>query len=266
MNSRRILEMALRVETLAEKNYADLAGLFPEAMPLFALLTREESRHADIITITMGFLDMDALPPEFSIDMLPLIRETLDIGELIEKKIRTREITLTEALDLSIEMEETGAEAYFQDVMRRESTNNALNYVKQFYTDSRHHADLIREFREALELKKAGTRRRAAAGNSKSNCWEFKRCGRQPTGTYEHGLGVCPAAVEQRLDGMHGGVNAGRACWVVAGTMCGGEIQGTFAHKFRDCRKCDFYNGVREEEQEFFRSSAELFLKLGKVE
>jgi rubrerythrin len=263
MNS-SILDMALRVETLAEKNYTNLAALFPEAMPLFALLSREESRHADIITITMGFRDIDALPPEFAIDMLPLIQETLRIGELIEKKIGMRQITLEEALDLSIEMEETGAEAYFQNVMRGESTDNALNYIKRFYTDSKHHADLIREFKEALELKRAGTRRRAAAGNSKSNCWEFKRCGRQPAGIYEHGLGVCPVTLERRLDGIHDGVSAGRACWVVAGTMCCGEIQGTFAQKFGDCRKCDFYGSVREEEGDLFRSSSELFLKLGR--
>jgi rubrerythrin len=262
--NRSILDMALRVETLAEKNYTDLAVLFPEAMPLFALLSREESRHADIITITMGFRDIDALPPEFAADILPLIQETLRIGELIEKKISRREITLEEALDLSVEMEETGAEAYFHDVMRGESTDSALNYIKQFYTDSRHHADLIREFKEALQLKRAGPRRPAAVGNSEANCWEFKKCGRQPTGIYERGLGVCPATLEQRLDGMHDGVNAGRACWVVAGTLCGGEIQGTFAQKFGDCRKCDFYGSVREEEGGLFRSSSELFLKLGR--
>jgi rubrerythrin len=264
MNNGSILDMALRVETLAEKNYTDLAALFPEAMPLFVLLSREESRHADIITITMGFRDMDALPPEFAIDMLPLIGETLYIGELIEKKIGTGQLTLEEALDLSIEMEETGAEAYFQDVMRAESTDSALNYIKRFYTDNKHHADLLREFKEALELKKTSTRGLTPAGSSKSNCWEFKSCGRQPAGTHAHGLGACPAAAEQRLDGIHDGKNAGRACWVVAGTLCGGDIQGTFAQKFRDCRRCDFYGRVREEEGERFRSSAELFLKLGK--
>ncbi len=264
MKRRRVLEMALRVETLAEKNYTALAGLFPEAMSLFALLSHEESRHADIITVAMGFLDVDALPPEFSIDMVPLIQETLDIGRLLEKKIARRDITLDDALDLSLEMEETGAEAYFQDIMRRESTNSAMNYVKQFYTDSKRHADLIREFMETLEMKRAGTLRRTPAGTSRPNCWEFKGCGRQPAGIFEHDLGTCPAAVEQRLDGIHGGMNAGRACWVLAGTMCGGKIQGTFAQKFRDCRRCDFYKKVREEEHEFFQPAAELLLKLGK--
>ncbi|MDD5287129.1 MAG: GGDEF domain-containing protein [Desulfuromonadaceae bacterium] len=30
-------------------------------------------------------------------------------------------------------------------------------------------------------------------------------------------------------------------CWLVAGTMCGGEIQGIFAKKYRSCTECEIY-------------------------
>lgn len=82
----------------------------------------------------------------------------------------------------------------------------------------------------------------------KKNCWEFYNCGRQPGGEKVIELGVCPAATEERLNGVHGGNNSGRACWVVAGTMCNGEVQGTFARKYRDCAACYFYREVKEEE------------------
>lgn len=73
-------------------------------------------------------------------------------------------------------------------------------------------------------------------------------CGRQFGGEKAEELGVCPAASYPKLDSAHGGKNAGRVCWVVAGTMCGGEIQGSFAKKYEDCRKCEFYQLVKEEE------------------
>ncbi|MBI4823564.1 MAG: hypothetical protein HY805_04960 [Nitrospirae bacterium] len=82
----------------------------------------------------------------------------------------------------------------------------------------------------------------------KKNCWEFKGCGREPGGKNAEKLGVCPATTDTRLDGIHGGKNAGRACWVVAGTFCKGEVQGTFAKKFGDCLKCDFFQLVRKEQ------------------
>jgi len=83
---------------------------------------------------------------------------------------------------------------------------------------------------------------------AKKNCWEFKKCGREPGGANAEKMGTCPTALDERLHGVHGGRNAGRACWVVAGTLCDGEVQGTFASKYGYCEKCDFYLLVQKEE------------------
>ena len=84
---------------------------------------------------------------------------------------------------------------------------------------------------------------------TKQNCWEHKKCGRQVGGHKTAELGVCPASMEQALNGAHGGSNAGRACWVVAGSLCGGKIQGTYARKLLNCWRCDFMNRVKQEEE-----------------
>lgn len=97
-----------------------------------------------------------------------------------------------------------------------------------------------------------------AKGEGKLNCWEFKKCGRQIGGENVDKLGLCPAAGEARLDGMHDGTNAGRSCWVVSGTLCGGKVQGTYAKKFKNCQECDFFLKVKDEEFPRFRFSASL--------
>ena len=84
------------------------------------------------------------------------------------------------------------------------------------------------------------------------NCWEFKNCGREPGGLKAAELGICPAAVTKAADGINGGMNAGRACWAAAGTLCGGKLQGTFAMKMSNCMKCEFYRLVAEQEGENF--------------
>jgi nucleoside-diphosphate-sugar epimerase len=84
----------------------------------------------------------------------------------------------------------------------------------------------------------------------KLNCWEYMKCGRGPKGVKAKQLGVCPAARDKRLDMVHGGINSGRTCWVVAGTFCGGTVQGSFARKQVACKRCDFYNKVQHEEGE----------------
>jgi hypothetical protein len=62
------------------------------------------------------------------------------------------------------------------------------------------------------------------------NCWEFKKCGREGGGVKSIELGTCPAYPDY-----------GQQCARVAGTLCGGEVQGTFALKLGNCQKCEFY-------------------------
>ncbi len=83
---------------------------------------------------------------------------------------------------------------------------------------------------------------------SRLNCWEFKKCGREPGGERVGELGVCPAALDTSADGLNGGKNAGRICWAIAGTFCGGVVQGSFAQKEVTCMSCDFFKKVKEEE------------------
>ena len=61
-------------------------------------------------------------------------------------------------------------------------------------------------------------------------CWEYMKCGRDKDATAK-----CPAYP-----------NFGKGCWVVAGTFCQGKVQGTFAQKYEDCRKCDFFQTAKK--------------------
>jgi hypothetical protein len=63
------------------------------------------------------------------------------------------------------------------------------------------------------------------------DCWRFKKCGREQGGVKSSELGVCPAFRKR----------AGEACWLVAGTFCGGQARGSFAQKAKNCMPCDFY-------------------------
>ncbi|MBI2571211.1 MAG: response regulator [Candidatus Schekmanbacteria bacterium] len=61
-------------------------------------------------------------------------------------------------------------------------------------------------------------------------------------------LGICPAAAEVAWHGVNGGTRGGRACWAVTGTLCLGQIQGSFAQKRLACISCDFFTRVQSEE------------------
>ncbi len=60
------------------------------------------------------------------------------------------------------------------------------------------------------------------------HCWETKQCAETN----------CPAYKNE----------CGR-CWLIAGTMCGGEVQGKFADKYNSCTSCEVYQQVVDGDQ-----------------
>jgi len=72
----------------------------------------------------------------------------------------------------------------------------------------------------------------SGAESLKVQCWEYMKCGRDKDATIK-----CPAHP-----------NFGRICWVMAGTFCEGKVQGTFAQKYEDCGKCEFFQKVNKGE------------------
>lgn len=64
---------------------------------------------------------------------------------------------------------------------------------------------------------------------SLTKCWEYMKCGRDKDSEIK-----CPAYPY-----------FGRVCWVVAGTFCEGKVQGSFAQKYENCTKCEFYQKIR---------------------
>lgn len=82
----------------------------------------------------------------------------------------------------------------------------------------------------------------------KKNCWEIKNCGREVGGINVVELGVCPASDSKEHTGRNSGENGGRYCWRLAGTFCGGSVQGMMGDKIMDCIECEFLQKVKAEE------------------
>jgi hypothetical protein len=82
----------------------------------------------------------------------------------------------------------------------------------------------------------------------KLNCWEIKKCCREPGGAETSSLGVCPAAQDADSNGLNSGKNAGRICWAVAGTFCGGKVQCDFAMKQVSCMACEVFIQIKTDE------------------
>jgi hypothetical protein len=82
----------------------------------------------------------------------------------------------------------------------------------------------------------------------KLNCWQFKNCGKEPGGQNVKKSGICPIALESSANGLNGGVNGGRICWVIADILKQCVVRCDKLHRKHECFACDFrYKVVIEE-------------------
>ena len=58
-------------------------------------------------------------------------------------------------------------------------------------------------------------------------CWDTKQCGKTECPGYE---------------------NKDHRCWMISGTHCKGEIQGSIHEKITACRQCDYYQYMQNEQ------------------
>ena len=99
-------------------------------------------------------------------------------------------------------------------------------------------------------------------GKAILNCWEKKKCGLEPGGWRVREYGICPVAISTKANSIHGGVNGGRACWAIEGTITFCQVQCKLDENIESCKECDFYSEVKSQEGYNFMKSAEILTRL----
>lgn len=84
--------------------------------------------------------------------------------------------------------------------------------------------------------------------NKKINCWDFMKCGKGPGGSRVEEAGICPIAEETMADGLNGGENGGRICWIIAENCCIEDVSCSEFHRKTSCFSCEFRYKVTMEE------------------
>ncbi len=211
------------------------------------LAERSQSAAAEINELSMTSVDVAEKAGQMLTKLVPDIQKT---AELVQ------EITAASQEQSSGAEQINGALQQLNQVVQRNAgvTEEIASTAQELASQ----ADLLQESMGFFRVEDQGgaTPRLAPVEEkrllARENCWEHQSCGREQGGAKTSELGVCPASIEMRLNTVHSGRNAGRSCWVVAGTLCKGNVQGTFAEKSHNCLACDFYQLVKSEEGSHF--------------
>jgi hypothetical protein len=75
----------------------------------------------------------------------------------------------------------------------------------------------------------------------KLNCWDFKKCCDKPLSHHACKIIVCPAKKEFIANGLNGGINGGRMCWIIIDSHSKRKAQTA-------CFQCEFrYKVIADE-------------------
>jgi len=84
--------------------------------------------------------------------------------------------------------------------------------------------------------------------NKKDNCWDYMKCGKGPDENGKNKFIMCPVVFHEAANGLNGGVNGGRLCWLVASKKKYGEMKHLNQKRTDPCFFCEFHYKVMAEE------------------
>ena len=146
-----ILNACLKMEVLCADIYRGLAEIFPGKLfssenYLFTTLADSEDRHAFIVKLSMGFEKINEMHKMVDPDMLCQINAAIDFAKDVKSHIKPEKISLEKMLKMLIEMEESIAEVFLQNLMRTKKDSSVLSYIQKFYKDEKQHAEMLKDF------------------------------------------------------------------------------------------------------------------------
>jgi hypothetical protein len=74
------------------------------------------------------------------------------------------------------------------------------------------------------------------------------KCGKGPSKNGNSKSNICPVASETSANGLNGGINGGRICWVIAEDGCKDKVKCSDLYRGDLCYQCEFRYNVRNEE------------------
>jgi rubrerythrin len=142
------IEACIDVENAVAEIYNSFSNNLPAARSFFRELSKEEENHATVLAVAMGYHRMERLPEHVVPESLPEIYGTLDLARNIQDKVKSRDISLEEALEMSLSIEKSKAEAYLQETLIKERDERVISNLKKLLVDEKSHIEKITEFRK----------------------------------------------------------------------------------------------------------------------
>jgi len=136
----------IAVENTIAEVYNYCSNRYDEARELFSDLSREEVNHATVLEVASGYNDAGKLPHDMVPASLPNIYATLDFIVGVRDKIKGKDVSLRDALEMALSMETSKVESYLMETLTKDTDDKVIHNLRKLLIDERSHIERIQEF------------------------------------------------------------------------------------------------------------------------
>ncbi|MDA8388440.1 MAG: hypothetical protein M0Z58_07270 [Nitrospiraceae bacterium] len=142
----RRTEACIAVETACADIYRRLSERFPGAGSLWSRLSVEEEDHKVWLKTAAGGPEdeLDELQVDFfERRPMPFINEALECARELKKRLEADDLTLEDALRMSLDLEKNTVEGYFWDVLTGETDSETVAGLKLLIDKEKSHGERL---------------------------------------------------------------------------------------------------------------------------
>jgi hypothetical protein len=150
------VKVCIAIEAMTAELYHLLSARFPEAKVFWRELALSEENHANILVVGAGYLRTRELPEYIVPDSQELIDGTFRLVRETRDIIQNDQLSLNNALAMALQIENSTAEKYFQEVMFGAANSPVIAKLQKIRKDELTHIEKIKDFMNKAGFDAAG--------------------------------------------------------------------------------------------------------------
>lgn len=145
-----LINGCIRVENSVASIYSNLMHIFPEKRDFWGGLFEDEREHIAFLTEVKSLGLTDEIEKVDLLPTMPMIDRTIQLADDVNKKIKSDSLTFSEALSITLEIEESMVETYTNNIVAALLSRAGESSCDQFIADEKSHVEKIRLMMAAM--------------------------------------------------------------------------------------------------------------------
>ncbi len=140
------LVTCIAIEATTAEIYRSLGCIFHGTRDFWYSLEESEKKHVKILLAAGGYHLGGKMPASLVPPLLSEIDETYRLVNEMKNRVEGGILSLKDALELSLRVENAVGERYLQEVMKKEDESFVIAELQRLYADEKLHSELISDF------------------------------------------------------------------------------------------------------------------------